>query len=57
VRNLVLEENAAAGQAVEELDVSDCGLDDSDLYGVTELVRSCPSLAVLDLRYVRRTDG
>lgn len=36
---------------MDELDVSDCGLDDSDLHEVTELVRSCPSLAVLDLRY------
>lgn len=40
---------------MEEFDVSDCGLDDSDLHGVTELVRSCPSLAVLDLRCARRT--
>lgn len=48
-------EQSAGRQAAEELDASDCGLDDSDVYGLMEVVRSCPCLAVLDLRCGRRT--
>eukprot|EP00752_Nemacystus_decipiens_P005509 g4985.t1 len=39
----------ARRQAAEELDVSDCGLGDSDVHGLMEVVRSNPCLAVLDL--------
>eukprot|EP00903_Cladosiphon_okamuranus_P007969 g7691.t1 len=39
----------ARKQAAEKLDVSDCGLDDSDVHGLMDVVRSCPCVAVLDL--------
>lgn len=51
----VTDPNAARRQAAEELDVSDCGLDDSDVHGLMEVVRSYPCLAVLDLRCGRHT--
>lgn len=34
-----------------ELDLSDCGLGDGDVEGLKHVVKSCPNLTLLNLRY------